>query len=65
MKNNDFNKFPLVQIAAIDEYERGNSETSKNYPSLELVRLEQIFLKINLVTSLNMDLVVVVIQNIC
>ena len=22
MKNNDFNKFPLVQIAAIDEYER-------------------------------------------
>ena len=43
MKNNDFNKFPLVQIAAIDEYERGNSETSKNYPSLELVRLEQIF----------------------
>ena len=45
MKNNDFNKFPLVQIAAIDEYERGNSETSKNYPSLELVRLEQIFFK--------------------
>ena len=45
MKNNDFNKFPLVQIAAIDEYGRGNSETSKNYPSLELVRLEQIFFK--------------------
>ena len=45
MNNNDFNKFPLVQIAAIDEYEKGNSETSKNYPSLELVRLEQVFFK--------------------
>jgi ubiquinone/menaquinone biosynthesis C-methylase UbiE len=45
MKNNDFNKFPLVQIAAIDEYEKGNFETSKSYPSLELVRLEQVFFK--------------------
>ncbi len=45
MNNNDFNKFPLVQIAAIEEYEKGNSETSKNYPSLELVRLEQVFFK--------------------
>ena len=45
MNNDDFNKFPLVQISAIDEYEKGNSETYKNYPSLELVRLEQIFFK--------------------
>jgi len=45
MNNNDFKKFPLVQIAAIDEYEKGNLKTSKDYPSLELVRLEQIFFK--------------------
>ena len=45
MNNKDFKEFPLVQISAVNEYEKGNSQTHKNYPSLELVRLEQIFFK--------------------
>ena len=44
-KNDDFHKHPLVQVAAIEEYEKGNATTYKDYPSLELVRLENIFFK--------------------
>ena len=44
-KISDLKKYPLVQISAIDEYERGNATTYKDYPSLELVRLESIFFK--------------------
>lgn len=46
-KINDLKKHPLVQISAIEEYEKGNATTYKDYPSLELVRLENIFFKNN------------------
>ena len=42
---NNFKKNPLVQVAAIDEYEKGNATTYKDYPSLELVRLENLFFR--------------------
>ena len=32
---------PLVQIDAINQYEKSNKISSKDYPSLELVRLEK------------------------
>jgi ubiquinone/menaquinone biosynthesis C-methylase UbiE len=38
-------KNPLVQVSAIDQYEKANKSTSKDYPSLELVRLEKLFFK--------------------
>ena len=38
-------KNPLVQVLAIDQYEKSNKSTSKDYPSLELVRLEKLFFK--------------------
>ena len=34
----------IVQIEAAAEYEKANMGTFKKYPSLELVRLEKIFL---------------------
>ena len=43
---NNFKKNPLVQVAAIDEYEKGNATTYKDYPSLELVRLEKFDVKL-------------------
>ena len=36
-------KNPLVQIDAVNQYEKSNEKTSKDYPSLELVRLEKLF----------------------
>ena len=36
-------KNPLVQIDAINQYEKSNRISSKDYPSLELVRLEKLF----------------------
>ena len=36
-------KNPLVQVLAIDQYEKANKSTSKDYPSIELVRLEKWF----------------------
>ena len=38
-------KNPLVQVSAINQYEKANKSTSKDYPSLELVRLEKLFFK--------------------
>ena len=39
------NKFGLVQIEAAVEYEKAAKGPLKKYPSLELVRLEKLFLK--------------------
>ena len=39
------NKFGLVQIEAAAEYEKAAKGPLKKYPSLELVRLEKLFLK--------------------
>ena len=37
-------KNPLVQIDAVNQYEKSNKISSKDYyPSLELVRLEKLF----------------------
>ena len=37
-------KNPLVQIDAVNQYEKSNEKTSKDYPSLELVRLRKTIL---------------------
>ena len=46
------NKFPLVQPDAISEYNNALLGETKTYPSLELVRLEKVFLKGNKKTKL-------------
>ena len=38
-------KFPLVQIEAVEQYEKAADGDVKLYPSLELVRLEKWFFK--------------------
>ena len=39
-------KISIVQTKAIKEYDLGAKISEKNYPSLELVRLEKMFLSI-------------------
>jgi ubiquinone/menaquinone biosynthesis C-methylase UbiE len=38
-------KKELMQLKAVKQYQKGNTDDSKEYPSLELVRLEKIFFK--------------------
>ena len=38
-------RIKIVQSVAAEQYELGAKLTDKNYPSLELVRLEKLFLK--------------------
>jgi ubiquinone/menaquinone biosynthesis C-methylase UbiE len=38
-------KKSLTQLKAIEQYQKGNPDDNKHYPSLELVRLEKIFFK--------------------
>ena len=39
------NKVSIVQTEAVKQYTLGARLDTKNYPSLELVRLEKLFLK--------------------
>ena len=56
-------KNPLVQIDAVNQYEKSNEKTSKDYPSLELVRLEKLFFEEKKVKFWNMHLEADVIPN--
>lgn len=48
----NIDKYPLVQSKAISQYNKSLLGETKEYPSLELVRLEKIFLKGNNKTKL-------------